>query len=131
MAQIEALFRAHLVATAAVTALSSTRIYPLATKPQDAALANVTYQLIDRAEVMARPDLVGVRLVRARIQVDAYASSYANQKTLEAALVQALYAFRNYDSSIVECRVVDCRDLASSEESVWRSSLDLSVTYNE
>lgn len=131
MAQIEALFRAHLVATSAVTTLTSTRIYPAATKPQDAPLANVTYQLIDRVEVMARPDLAATRLMRARIQVDGYAATYAGQKTLEAALIQALYAFRTYDSSIVECRVADCRDLASSEESVWRSSIDLSVTYNE
>lgn len=131
MAQIEALFRAHLAATSAVTAQVSTRIYPVATKPQNAALPNVVYQLIDRVEVLARPDLAGLRLMRARIQVDGYTATYAAQKSLEAALIQALYAFRTYDSSIVECRVVDCRDMASSEEAVWRSSIDVSVTYNE
>lgn len=131
MAQIEVVFRDHLVGNAGVAALIATRLYP-EVLPQAATLPAATYQVVDRTEVVARPDLSTLRLMRMRIQVDCYASSYAGVKAVEAATIQAIYGFNHAVSdAVIQTRVVDLRDAVQAEENSWHSSLDASITFNE
>lgn len=131
MAQIEVLFRNHLVGNAGVAALVATRIYP-EVMPQDVTLPAATYQLIDRNEVVARPDKATLRLIRGRIQVDCYATSYAGVKAVEAAVIQAMYGFnRTVSDAVIQTRVADSRDAVQEEEGSWHSSIDASITFNE
>ena len=129
---IETALVTHLTGTsAAVAAIIGDRCYP-DHLPQDVTLPAVRYQGIDRPEFLANPRVTTLRLVQKRIQIDAFAASYSAVKTLEAALIPALYAFNHaVDSSIVGTQVVDQRDLSDAEQGVYRSSIDIIVNMNE
>ncbi len=131
MAQIEVVFRNHLIGNAGVAAQLATRIYP-EFLPQNVTLPAATYQVVDRTEVVAKPSKTTLRLVRMRIQVDVFGSSYATVKAAEAACIQATYGFNHtVDAAVIQARVVDLRDAVQEEEGSWHSSLDASITFNE
>ena len=73
--------------TAGVTAICSTRIYP-SLAPESAALPYLTYQLItgDRINTITGVD----DMTRKRIQMSCHASTYAESKSLSAAVYAAL-----------------------------------------
>ena len=128
---IETVLYTHLTTTSAVSAIVGTRVYP-AHLPQDVTLPAIRYQGIDRPEFLANPRVATLRLVQKRIQIDAFASTYAGTKALEAVLIPALYAFNHgVDSCIVGTQVVDQRDLSDVEEGVYRSTVDIIVSMNE
>lgn len=88
MAELEEAVYAILTEDAAVGALVGTRVYPQAI-PQDVALPAVAYSRISTRRVKKRERR---ELARARVQVNAEASSYVGAKTLAAAVVGALDA---------------------------------------
>lgn len=88
MAELEEAVYAILTEDAAVGALVGTRVYPQVI-PQDVALPAVAYSRISTRRVKKRERR---ELARARVQVNAEASSYAGAKTLAAAVVGALDA---------------------------------------
>jgi hypothetical protein len=91
MATIEEAIYSHLIADAGVSALVSTRVYPL-TIPQDIALPAIAYQRISGPRISAHDGPTG--LARARIQVTCQASTYTAAKGLAMEVRQALDAFR-------------------------------------
>lgn len=129
---IETLLYTHLTSTStAVAAIIGPRCYP-AHLPQDVTLPALRYQGIDRPEFLANPRVTTLRLVQKRIQIDAFAATYAATKALEAVVIPALYAFNHsVDSCIVGTQVVDQRDLSDVEEGVYRSTIDIIVNMNE
>jgi hypothetical protein len=91
MATIEEAIYSHLIADAGVSALVSTRVYPL-TIPQDIALPAIAYQRISGPRIAAHDGPTG--LARARIQVTCQASTYTAAKGLAMEVRQALDGFR-------------------------------------
>ena len=131
MAAIETILYTHLAGNVALAALVSNRIYP-DMLPQDVTYPAIRYVVVDRVEVQVKPALATVRHVRARVQMDVYARSYAAAKTAAAALTVALYAFdRTKNAAIVGTRVIDMRDSADDDSVIFSVSVDASITYNE
>ena len=82
----ETIFSA-LTGDAAVSAIVNTHVYPLVI-PQGGTLPAVTYQRIYGAPVN---DLAGAgQLIRARVQVDCWATSYSGVRALAGAVYAAL-----------------------------------------
>ena len=131
MAAIEALLYSHLSADVALAALVSNRIYP-DRLPQGVTYPAIRYVVIDSPPVHVKPTMATVRHVRARVQLDVYARTFAAVKDVEAALVTALYAFdRTVNSAIVETRVADRRNGADGEPAIASVSIDAAIVYND
>lgn len=127
MAAIETLLRNKLVGTAGVAALVSTRVHP------DMLPQNVTYPAIRYVVTDSPPTVTtaGARFLRARIQLDVYAASYASAKAVTAAVRTALNRWTAPADGIVSTVVDDERDVDDSEEQATRVSLDVLLVYRE
>jgi hypothetical protein len=86
---------------------------------------------VDRVEVLAKPSVTTLRLMRMRVQLDCYAATYAQAKALGTAVKAAIYSWQDGDAGVVECRVLDENDAGDDEETVHRVQLDASIMYNE
>lgn len=102
MAVAEEALRARLVAVAGVTALVSSRVYPVKL-PQSATLPAVTYQRISTV----REGAMGADsdIVRVRVQVTSWADSYSGVKSLSEAVRAAL---QRYSGTSAAVDVRDC-----------------------
>jgi hypothetical protein len=76
---------------AGVSALVSTRIYPLVV-PQDATLPAIAYQRISGPRAYSHSGPTGA--VQARMQITSVASDYSGAKALSAAVRSAMRSFR-------------------------------------
>lgn len=131
MAAIEELLYSHLSGDATLSSLVGDRIYP-DLMPQNVTLPAIRYLLVDRNELLAKPNVATFRLMTARIQVDVFTTSYASAKTIQAALTSALYGFNSSVSdSVVGTRVIDVSDAGDANEREVRVTVDALVTYNE
>lgn len=130
MAQIEALLVARLTGDSGVSELAGSRVHP-DRLPQDVAYPAIRYLVLDRVEVLAKPNRATPRIVRARVQVDVYAPTYAGAKALGAAVKAAIYGWVAAGDGVIGARVVDESDANDAEETMQRVSLDASITYNE
>lgn len=130
MAQIEALLVGRLTGDSAVAALVGGRVHP-DRLPQTTTYPALRYVVVDRVEVLAKPRVTTLRIVRARVQIDCYASTYGQVKALAAAVKAAIYAWNATDDGVIGARVVDESDANDDEETMQRVSLDASITYNE
>lgn len=81
---------AKLLAASGVTALVSTRVYPVA-RPQGSTLPAVTLQRIDGAPLLTDEGDSG--LENPRIQLDCWGTTYASAKAAARAVIAALNAF--------------------------------------
>lgn len=81
---------AKLLAASGVTALVSTRVYPVA-RPQGSTLPAVTLQRIDGAPLLTDEGDSG--LENPRIQLDCWGTTYASAKAVARAVIAALNAF--------------------------------------
>lgn len=82
---------------AGVAALLSSRCYPLVL-PQDPTLPAARYEIISAVPVSTHDDAGG--LVRARVQVDAYAATYSAARTLANTIRGALDGYRASSGTI-------------------------------
>lgn len=131
MATIEEMLNSHLLGDTALAALVGNRIFP-DSAPQNTAVPFLRYTLIDRSEVLVKPNVAALRLVNVRIQLDIFAASYASVKAIQRALTSALYGFdAGVDSSLVTSRISDVRDMSDTNEREFRVSMDASITFNE
>ena len=117
---------ARLSAYAGLTALVSTKIYPL-TMPQDIELPYVTYSIISDVPEHAMGADPNIRTIR--IQVSCWADTYDEAKAIEVQVKAALSRYRSgnfkdvfFDSSL---------DLYDGEEGVYHVPCDFLVFYYE
>jgi len=85
--------RAKLSTTSGITALCSTRIYPI-DLPQDTTLPAVTYQIISAVIESNHGETVVSSLAHAVYQIDAWAATYAEAVALARQIHLALHTFR-------------------------------------
>ncbi len=122
--------RTFLLADATLTTLIGTRLYPL-TLPQNPTLPAMTYQRISGERVHTADGAHGLN--RARIQFDAWATTYLVAESVFEALRKRLDAFRGAaGASIIQGAFVDSeRDLYESEPKLYRNTSDFDVWHNE
>lgn len=82
---------AHLKADAGVSALVSSRIYPLLL-PEGAALPAISYQTV--GDVLHYSHSGNSKLRRARVQITCHADTYAGAKSLAGAVKTSLAGYR-------------------------------------
>jgi len=116
---------ARLTATAGVTSLVGTRIYPMQA-PQTAVLPLVTYQRISTVRPGSLRGPVG--LADPRIQVDCWAESYSAVKVLADQVRRSLDGYANGD---VVALILGEHDLLDDDGRRHRVSQDYSVWIGE
>ena len=122
--------------TVAVSALVSTRIYPL-DMPPSAVMPLITYQLIDAPLVTTHDESAGYGLAQARHQIDAWASTYAGAVALAKAIHLALHGYHGIVTSgadslnIQECLRVAKRPNKDAETGLYWISQDYMMSYQE
>jgi hypothetical protein len=119
MAQLETSIFSTLTGASAVSAIVGTRVYPLVL-PQKAALPAISYLRVSGAQELSLSGHSG--LESPRIQIDCWATTYAQAKALSAAVQAAMLA-----SSAFKVGSVSDRDLFEDETNVFRVSIDFSV----
>jgi hypothetical protein len=102
---IESSLYEHLSGDSEVAALVSSRVYPAAI-PQGAAMPAVAYRLISSLDLDGLDGSIGVR--KAAVQVDCYAATYMEVKTLAAAALEALQDFDGTMGTVEQTIVHDC-----------------------
>lgn len=122
---------AYLLADSTLSALVSTRVFPLS-RLQGSALPAVTYQRISGAPLYADDGEAG--LTEARLQVDTWAETYSAAKTAARAVIDRLSAVRDVTQSGVTFRYImldDERDFreegANAAQYLYRVSMDFLV----
>lgn len=122
---------AYLLADSTLSALVSTRVFPLS-RLQGSALPAVTYQRISGAPLYADDGEVG--LTEARLQVDTWAETYSTAKTAARAVIDRLSAVRDVTQSGVTFRYImldDERDFreegSNAAQYLYRVSMDFLV----
>lgn len=122
-----------LAASATLTALVSTRIYP-SELPQGVALPAVVYRTISGVEPGQIDAAATARVVQTRIQVTALASSYAACKdVVEACRAALLYQYGTVASVPVISIIRDLigPDDFDAELEVFAQSIDVIITHLE
>lgn len=104
---------------------SSARVYPMIL-PQGSVLPAVTYQVIDKPRIDTASLSGHNARVRARVQVDCWAGTYAQVKSLADATRNALLT-----ASAFTALNLDDRDLYEDDTHIYRVSADFSVWYLE
>jgi hypothetical protein len=117
---------------AAVTALAGSKIFPVLA-PQDTDAPFIVYHRIDAARVYSIAGPSG--LAFARVQVDAYALTYAAAKNLAAAVRQTLNGFRGTagDVRVGGISLQTDQDILEdgTDPPLHRVSMDFMVTHDE
>lgn len=133
MAVAEQALYARLAAVAGVTALVSTRIYPVKL-PQNATLPAVTYQRVSTSRAGAMGADPGVAW--ARIQVTSWATSYSGLKSLSEAVRAALQRYSGSSGGVTVLDVtldseLDLYGEDESEAGVFAVAQDFTVIHRE
>lgn len=128
---MEAGIIALLLAGPAVSAIVSTRVFPLS-RPQGSALPSITVQRISGAPLYADEGEVGLN--NGRVQVDCYGISYADAKDLSAAVKSTLSAVKDVSAAGVDFVYIlvederDIRETGSEQQDYpFRIALDFDV----
>lgn len=119
MAQLEASIFTTLTGASGVSAIVGSRVYPIIL-PQKTTLPAITYLRVSGAQEISLSGHSG--LESPRIQVDCWATSYAQAKSLAAAVQAAMIA-----STAFKVGSVSDRDLFDDETNVFRVSIDFNV----
>ncbi len=125
MAEIEATLYNYLTGHAGLKSLVGSRIYPMQL-PQNVMLPALTYQRISGPRVHG----VGGRpiLARPRIQIDSWATSYANAKVLSAEVRAALDGHRAAEDAW-GCILDNEIDDYDAETGRYRVIIDVIITH--
>lgn len=134
MPELEQALYTRLSGFAGLTALVSTRIYPLVL-PQNPTLPAVTYQRIDG---LREEGIAGSHgLAHPRIQIDAWASSYTSAKAVAVQVRSALYRLGWTEDSVtvLDAFIEDDRDFYEPSVrdggSIFRTSQDYIIWHRE
>ena len=122
---IEQTLVAYLVTVPALTALVSSRVYPLVL-PQNAALPAIAYQRISGPREHSHSGPSG--LAHPRIQLACWAATYAEAKAVAAALRQGIDGNRTFCQA---CFVESDIDDYEPETKLWRVIVDAVVWHSE
>ncbi|MFW6079533.1 MAG: DUF3168 domain-containing protein [Gemmatimonadota bacterium] len=130
---LEASLREHLEADGAVAARVGGRVYPVLLPP-DVTYEAISYRRISAPREHAQTGPSG--LVRARIQVDSWATTYGGAKDLAEDVRRALDGFRGTMGTTVTTRVDSTmlegdRDLYDEDAEVHRVQHDYLIWYGE
>lgn len=130
MAEAEQAFIGKLLATGAVTALVSTRIY-FTDAPEPPTVPYVTLYRIDAPRVHSLTGPSG--LAAARIQVDVYAKSATAARAIGKAIRESIDGFRGLQSgvNVQGVLLLDEMDGYSESPELRRVTQDYRVWYNE
>lgn len=123
---IEADLYTRLSGFAGLTALVSTRIYPLVI-PQDGALPAVAYQRISAIRTSSMGEDDGI--VRARFQVTVWDTTFDSIRAVAEQIRQALQRYTT--SGIQAIYFLNETDLYDPETLEYGSALDFEVCYEE
>jgi hypothetical protein len=124
MMEIEEAFTAYLKAQSSLTALISTRLFPIK-MPQDTAFPCATYQIISKERTHAFQQ--DAALTNANIQVSAWGKSYASVKSV-AKQVRAV--LQNY-SGLIGGSVTVNAVLIENEMDDYDNATDTYVVHQE
>jgi hypothetical protein len=130
MASIDTALFTRMSTFAALTALVSTRIYPV-TMPQAATFPCVTYQQISGVRDYVMGNQSG--LVRARFQVDSWSETYAETRSVSEQVRLALSNYAGTSDTVVIDRIemVNEERLDESESALHRIMQEYMVTFRE
>lgn len=130
MAEFMEALNSRLNAVTGVTNLVSTRIYPVRL-PQDVTYPAVRVITVDAQRESALDTDMG--LVHTRIQVDAYATTYAGSQTLAAALRAALKRASWTQDAVEVCDALldNVQDDYEDEAKAYRVRQDFVFMYRE
>ena len=126
---MEGALRSRLLAAAPVTALAAQRIYWV-DRPQATALPAITLQIIDENRAQHMGGFQGLQM--ATVQVDIWATTYAQGKTLKEAVIAALVPEITINGVTFGRAFVRARDLSERTDTqfIHRPSLDFTINYS-
>lgn len=124
---IESTLYSRLTSYSGLTALVSTRIYPLVA-PQGVIYPAVVYQ---RISTMAREVAMGSDpgIVRARVQVTAWADTYTSAKAIADKIRLALERYRT--TGLFDIYIIGENDLYDEEVLKFGIAVDVEAVYSE
>lgn len=130
MAELEAALYTRLAAYGGLTALTSTRIYPLII-PQDPTYPCLTYQRIDGPRESALNSDMG--LPHPRIQIDSWGKTYASAKAVATQVRGALQRWSDSGASpaVLDCLLETDEDGYESETNIFRVRQDWVIWHRE
>lgn len=122
MSALEPKIYTALSGDSAVSAVVSTRIYPMVL-PQDVTLPAITYSRISGGQVNSMGGFSN--LENPRVQVDVWAATYTAAKTLAALVHTAMGGATTYSAILISDM-----DLFEDDTKIYRVSMDFSVWNN-
>lgn len=117
--------------TAAIAAIVSNRIYPVQL-PQEFTLPAITYQLISNQRIHAIDGPIGVAIPR--VQIDCYADTYSEVKTLADKVRITFDGFRGSiatETDIGGIYLESEQDIYSADTEIYRVSMDFMIPHGE
>lgn len=129
---IEEALYARLSGAAAITELTSTRIYPYKL-PQNPIMPAITYQRVSTSRYHTHDTSGASGLARPRFQFDCYASSYLGAKQLVEALRGVLEGFNGYVGAqrIQGALSQNETDFYEDVTGLYRRSIDFMIHHQE
>lgn len=130
---IEYTFREFLLEDSTIAGLVSTRMYPLK-MPQNPTLPLIVYQKVSG---FREHDMDGSTIARPRFQVDSWAESYVDAKTLANAVRERLDSYTGPVGSPPDtvhfAYLLNEQDLYDDgpDPSLFRVSMDFEIVHNE
>jgi len=129
---MESALRTYILAGGAVDALVSDRMYP-GKMPQEPTLPLLVYQRVSGPREHDMDGAAGI--ANPRIQIDAWATTYAGVKTLATAVRKRLDGYSGDVGSpavnVIVAMLLNDRDLYDAETELWRISMDFEIMHYE
>lgn len=126
---VEADIFSRLSGYSGLTALVSTRIYPVRL-PQKPTYPAIVYTRISAERISAMGDDTGT--VRPRFQFDVYATTYANARAVTEQLRKALQRYSGTDTvTIQEIFVIGESEFYEDETELYHTAIDFEIIYIE
>jgi len=125
---IEEVFRNYLINDPGITSYVAQRIYPLRL-PQNPTYPSITYQVISEVTTYHMTAENSIR--ECRIQIDIYAESYAESKTIWRTIHNVISGFRGvWDTTNIQGVFgISSQDFEEEETKIFRVSADYYITY--
>lgn len=122
---LEADFYATITADAGVSAIVGSRVYPLRA-PQNVTKPYITFQRILTNPVSSIDG--NLNTVRARLQIDCWADTYAAVRGLYTAVKAYL---NSSPAGLAATLLLEARDFYEDDTRLYRVSIDAAITYHE
>lgn len=129
---MESALRTYILAGTAVADLVGTRMYP-GKMPQEPTLPLLVYQRVSGPREHDMNGAAGI--ANPRIQIDAWATTYAGTKALATAVRKRLDGYSGDTGSpavnVIVAMLLNDRDFYDAETELWRVSMDFEVMHHE